>query len=150
MFRTPLTLAHQYLGQLSREVREAIRGNVGTLICFTVGADDAADLEAEFSPEFTRQDLINLGRGQAYVRLAVDGQTSRPFSALTQPYPAPAPDEHRREAIMQASRQRFGRPREVVDRWIDGWYAAQETPVRAPSSPRSRRRSPAKAVAKGP
>ena len=149
-FHTPLTLAHQYLGQLSQEVRDAVRGNAGTLICFTVGAEDAAELEAEFSPEFTRHDLINLGRGQAYVRVACEGQMSRPFSALTQPYPAPAPDERRREAIMQASRQRFGRPRAVVDHWIDRWYTAQETPVLASSSPRSRRRSPARSVAKGP
>jgi hypothetical protein len=132
-FHTPLTLAHQYCGQVPTEVLEALRGNVGTLICFQIGAQDAETLEAEFAPEFTRRDLINLKRGQAYVRLACDGQTTRPFSALTQPYPAPAPDEQRREAILQASRQRFGRPREVVERWIEQWYAEQEKAPPAPT-----------------
>jgi hypothetical protein len=149
-FRTPLTLAHQFCGQVPKEVLEALRGNFGTLICFTIGAEDAAELEAEFSPEFTRRDLINLGRGQAYVRVAVDGQTSRPFSARTQPWPAEA-DAVRRDAILRASRERFGRPRAVVERWIDGWYAQQEKaqPVtqkrRVPT-----RRSPARATATGP
>jgi hypothetical protein len=149
-FHTLLTLAHQFLGQLPTEVREALRGNVVTRICFTVGAEDAAELEAEFSPEFTRRDLINLGRGQAYVRVACEGQMSRLFSALTQPYPAPASDERRREAILQASRERYGRPRAVVERWIEQWYAQQETqaPAKYTHTP-GRRRSPANAQATG-
>ena len=144
-FRTPLLGAHQYLRALPSEVLAAVKGNVGTLIVFRIGADDAEELENEFLPEFTRRDLVNIGDYQAYVRLAVDGQTSRPFSARTRPWPARA-DEARRNAILHASRQRWGRPREVVDRWIDGWYAEQEKPVRASLPPR--RRSPAKALAK--
>lgn len=134
------------MGQLPTEVRQAVRGNVGTLICFAIGAEDAAELEAEFSPEFSRRDLVNLGRGQACVRVACDGQTSRPFSALTQPYPAPAPDERRREAILRASRERYGRPREVVERWIEHWYAEQDKP------PPAREKKPArrKAASAGP
>jgi hypothetical protein len=137
-FRTPLTLAHQFCGQVPEEVREALRGNFGTVICFTIGAEDAAELEAEFSPEFTRGDLINLGRGQAYVRLAVDGQTSRPFSARMQPWPAEIHAEHR-DAILRASRERYGRPRELVERWITGWYAEQEQPPPTPERRRVRR-----------
>ena len=149
-FRLPLTLSHQYTGQISQEVLAALQGNFGTLVCFTLGVDDAALLESEFTPEFNRKDLINLGRGHAYIRLACEGQTRGPFNILTHPFPSSAPNEQRREAILYTSRQRFGRPREVVERWIESWYAAQETPVRTPSPPRSRRRSPAKAVAKGP
>ena len=130
-FRTPLTVAHQYCGQISKDVLDALRANFGTLICFQIGADDAEALENEFAPEFTRRDLIGLGRGQAYIRLAHEGQTTRPFWIRTHPYPAPAPDESRREAILAWSRQRFGCPREVVERWIEGWYAQQATPLPA-------------------
>jgi hypothetical protein len=145
-FRTPLTLAHQFCGQVPTEVLAALRGNFGTLICFGIGAQDAELLEEEFAPEFTRRDLINLGRGQAYVRVACDGLTSRPFSVLTQPYPAPPPDEERREAILRASRQRFGQPRAVVERWIEQWYAAQEKPPPAKEQKPARRvAAPAKA-----
>jgi hypothetical protein len=139
-FHTPLTLAHQFCGQLSKDVLDALRGNFGTLICFAIGAEDAAELENEFLPEFTRRDLINLGRGQAYVRLACEGQTRGPFSVLTHPYPAPRPDEQRREAILRSSRQRHGLPREVVERWIEGWYAQQNPPLPAKGKKAVRRK----------
>jgi hypothetical protein len=142
-FHTPLTLAHQFCGQVAKEVLEALRGNFGTLICFQIGAQDAETLESEFTPECTRRDLINLNRGQAYVRLACEGQTTRPFNALTYPHPAPPPHEQRREAILRASRQRYGRPREVVERWIEDWYAQQEAPP--PPRRKARRHASARA-----
>jgi hypothetical protein len=151
-FRTPLTLAHQYCGQIPEDVLEALRGNFGTLISFQIGATDAETLESEFLPEFSRSDLINLRRGQAYVRLACQGQTTRPFSVLTHPYPAPAPDEDRREAILRASRMRSGRPREVVERWIDAWYAQQfgpPPPSKKRATPRRKAAAPDKASLAG-
>jgi hypothetical protein len=149
-FHTPLVLANQYVGQLPADVREAVLGNVGTIILFRIGADDAGVLEKEFLPEFNRYDLVNIGDYQAYIRLAVDGQTSRPFSARTQPWPAEA-DAARRDAILRASRERFGRPRAVVERWITGWYAQQEKAPPATHKPRvPTRRSPARATATGP
>jgi hypothetical protein len=124
-FHTPLTVANQFTAQVPEEVRAALKGNVGTMIVFRIGVDDAEDLENEFLPEFTRADLVNIGDFQAYVRLAVNGQTSRPFSARTRPWLATS-DAERREAIMRTSRERYGRPRAVVEHWIDGWYAEQE------------------------
>jgi uncharacterized protein DUF87 len=149
-FHTPLTVANQYSAALPDEVREALKGNVGTMIVFRIGIDDAQALETEFLPEFTRADLVNIGDFQAYVRLAVDGQTSRPFSARMQPWPAQAHEEHR-DAILRTSRERFGRPRAVVERWIEGWYAQQETAHTVAQRPRGpARRSPARTTAEGP
>jgi type IV secretory pathway TraG/TraD family ATPase VirD4 len=81
-----LTLAHQYLGQIDEKLRQAIFGNVGTVICFKVGAEDAILLENEFSPELERKDLINLDKYRIYLKLAVKGKTSKPFSARTMPF----------------------------------------------------------------
>lgn len=78
-----LTLAHQYLGQLSEEVRLAILGNVGSVMSLRVGAEDARLLQRLFTPEFDAQDLAYLPNHNAYVRLLVHGKATRPFSART-------------------------------------------------------------------
>ena len=82
-YRTGLILAHQYLSQLDVQVRDAILGNVGTIICFRVGASDAQVLEKEFSPEFTASDLMSLPNYNIYLKLMIEGEVSRPFSAET-------------------------------------------------------------------
>ena len=82
-YRVALVLAHQYLGQLEQAVRDAVLGNVGTLVCFRVGADDAAHLARELEPKFESLDLISLPNHHIYLRLMIDGQVSQPFSAET-------------------------------------------------------------------
>jgi hypothetical protein len=76
-----LVLAHQHLAQLEPEIRHAVLGNVGTLICFRVGAEDAPLLAREFQPTFDVEDLLNLPSRDFYLRLMIDGTPSRPFSA---------------------------------------------------------------------
>ncbi len=116
-YRLNLTVAHQYVFQMEEMVQHAIFGNVGTMIVFRVGAEDAELLEKEFMPEFTAQDLVNLGFKQIYTKLMIDGITSRPFSAETlAPFPRPA--ESFREAIIRASRERYGTPRAQVEEKI--------------------------------
>lgn len=78
-----LFLAHQYIEQLQEEVRTAIFGNVGTLICFRVGADDAEYLENEVQPVFNRLDLIKQKRFELSLKLMINGITSDAFSAKT-------------------------------------------------------------------
>ena len=82
-YRVSLVLANQYLGQLDSAVRDAVLGNVGTLVCFRVGADDAAMLARELAPVFEPVDLIGLPNRHLYLRLMIDGQVSKPFSAET-------------------------------------------------------------------
>ena len=84
-YRLCLILSHQYLGQLDDQMRQAIFGNAGTTICFAVGPEDASILEKEFSPLFTRQDLVDRPKHHIYLRLSVDGKSSKPFSAVTLP-----------------------------------------------------------------
>ncbi|MDP3727451.1 MAG: type IV secretion system DNA-binding domain-containing protein [bacterium] len=116
-YRLNLTVAHQYVFQMEEMVQHAIFGNVGTMIVFRVGGEDAELLEKEFMPEFTQQDLVNLGFKQIYTKLMIDGITSRPFSADTlAPFPRPA--ESSRDRIIQASRERYGTPRAVVEERI--------------------------------
>jgi len=84
-YRLNLVLAHQYLAQLTPQMREAIFGNVGTIISFRIGALDAELVAKEFYPEISEADLTNLPNYQIYLKLMIDGVPSRPFSATTLP-----------------------------------------------------------------
>lgn len=128
-YRLNLILAHQYVGQLvtmgaaatSTKVRDAVFGNVGTMIMFRVGATDAEFLENEFSPEFEIQDMVNLPNHHVYLKLMVDGITSRPFSAHTlSPFKTPSSSVAEHE-IIAVSRQMYARPRETVEKEINDW-----------------------------
>lgn len=82
-FRLSLIMAHQYLTQLSEEIRDAVLGNVGTIISFRLGVSDAAYFAKEFYPVFDILDIINLPNYEIYVKLMIDGTPSHPFSAKT-------------------------------------------------------------------
>lgn len=84
-YRLNLILANQYLAQLDPQVRDAILGNVGTIIAFRIGLPDAELLESEFFPDFRATDLINLPNHHIYLKLMIDGAVSQPFSAKTLP-----------------------------------------------------------------
>ena len=80
-----LFLAHQYIEQLNEDLRSAVFGNIGTLICFRLGATDAELIEKEFVPIFNQEDLIKLPKLHIYIKLMIDGITCEPFSAKLQP-----------------------------------------------------------------
>lgn len=124
-YRLNLTLAHQYIGQLvtdtSTRVRDAIFGNAGTMIMFRVGAQDAEFLEPEITPEFEIADMVQLPNRAIYVKLMVNGITSRPFSAATlAPFHAKV-EVADREEVVQISRERYMRPRALVEEEINRW-----------------------------
>jgi CxxC-x17-CxxC domain-containing protein len=127
-YRLDLILAHQYITQMSEEVRDAVFGNVGTLVCFRVGAEDAEFLEKEFSPEFTAEDLVNLDRFNIYLRLMIDGLSGRPFSSKTLP-PLNPLGKSLREKIIQNSRERYGTERAIVEEKISRWAEGMKIPV---------------------
>jgi CxxC-x17-CxxC domain-containing protein len=116
-YRLSLVLAHQYITQMEENVRDAVFGNVGTMLTFRVGADDAEYLEREFTPEFTVQDLVNLPKQHIFVKLAIDGVTSRPFSAETLP-PVPHLSMSFREQIIDSSRITYGTQIKLVEERI--------------------------------
>ena len=82
-FKVGLTLAHQYMHQLDDEIRHAILGNIGSLISFRVGTEDAQYLTKEMYPVFDLEDFINLPNRSIYLKLMIDGTPSQPFSAIT-------------------------------------------------------------------
>ena len=124
-YRLNLTVAHQYTAQLENKdgskVRDAVFGNVGTMIIFRVGADDADFLEKEFEPEFTAQDLVNLPNYNIYLKLMIDGITSRPFSALTLPPIKVDLSKGVKDKIIESSRKLYTRSREEVENEISKW-----------------------------
>lgn len=113
-YKLALTLANQYIEQMEEEVRDAVFGNVGTLIVFRVGPFDAEVLETVFDPTFTPEDLVNLGIGQIYLTLMIDGVGSPPFSAETIP-PIEPPHITYRDDVIMTSRHAFGRRRADVE-----------------------------------
>jgi type IV secretory pathway TraG/TraD family ATPase VirD4 len=80
-YRVSMTLAHQHLAQLDSQIRDAILGNVSSLICFRTGATDARILESEFSPEFKKDDFVYLPAYQMAARLLVKSEVALAFTA---------------------------------------------------------------------
>ena len=118
-----LIIAHQYIGQLltdqSTKVRDSVFGNIGTMVCFRVGAEDAEFLAKEFYPRFDETDLVDLDRYNIYVKLMIDGITSEPFSAVTlKPLSNP---EGQKDKIIMVSRERYAEPKKVVEEKIARW-----------------------------
>jgi len=130
-YRLSLTLANQYVAQLdemtatgrSTKVRDAVFGNVGTMITFRIGAEDAEYFEKEFVPDFLAADLVNLGKYNIYLKLMIDGVAGRPFSAETLP-PTEKPEKSNRDKIISVSREKYGSQREIVEDKISRWAEA--------------------------
>ena len=135
-YRLSLILGHQYITQMEEEVRDAVFGNVGTMVCFRVGAEDAEWLEREFTPEFLATDLVNLTKYNIYLKLMIDGVAGRPFSAQTLS-PFPTPEKSYKEKIIKVSRERYGTPRKKVEDKIAKWTGPLEMPstIQQPAGP---------------
>jgi hypothetical protein len=101
-----LTIAHQYVGQIISKVHQAVLGNVGSIICFRVGGEDAVKLKPEFDPIFGVKDMINLAVGEIYVKMTIDGESYDPFSAETLKVLPPTHASLRNE-IIAASRRKY-------------------------------------------
>jgi CxxC-x17-CxxC domain-containing protein len=130
-YRLNLVVAHQYIAQIENKdgpkVADAVFGNVGTMIIFRVGADDADFLKKEFEPEFTSQDLLSLPNFHIYLKLMIDGVTSRPFSATTLPPIKIEKSEGVKAKVIESSRKLYTRPREEVEKNISMWSGTLQT-----------------------
>ncbi|HSE35504.1 MAG TPA: TraM recognition domain-containing protein [Candidatus Paceibacterota bacterium] len=133
-YKLSLTIAHQYIEQMSDEVRAAVFGNVGTMITFRVGSYDAEVLEKEFAPVFISEDLVNLGFAQIYLKLMINGIGSPPFSATTLDRPKLIGKNYVNEVIA-ASRAQFARPRKDVEDEIRKWHEPVPEQPRDPNAP---------------
>ena len=124
-YRLALTIVHQYIDQLPEPIRNAVFGNVGTLVSFAVGNKDAAILEREFAPVFSAADLVGLPRHHIALKLMIHGESSRPFSAKT--LPPIGQDGGRAEHVRSQSRRRYARPRHIVESNIERWLGNRGT-----------------------
>lgn len=119
-YHLSLIMANQYIAQMEDTgVRDAVFGNVGTLITFRVGAQDATVLTKEFSPPFEDQDLINLPRQHIYVRMTINGQSETAFSAKV--LTVDNTTTGLTDEIMNFSRQSYTKPRDVVETEVAEW-----------------------------
>ena len=124
-YRLSLTMANQYVAQMPEEVAAAVFGNVGSLISFQVGVDDAKVFSEQFDEEKVAPiDLVNLPKYTVYNRILVDGMPTPTFSGATLPPPELSTDEEvqeRVQKIIQFSRQRYAKPRDIVEDKIARW-----------------------------
>ena len=118
-YRLNLIMAHQYITQLSEEVRDAVFGNVGTMVTFRVGSPDAVFLENEFMPRFTPEDIINLPKAGIYLKLMIDGVASQPFSAIT--LPPIGQSTGSTEKVIEQSRERYAGNRGQIEERVSVW-----------------------------
>ncbi|MDO8686744.1 MAG: type IV secretion system DNA-binding domain-containing protein [Candidatus Berkelbacteria bacterium] len=112
-----LIMTNQYIAQMPETVRDAVFGNVGTLISYRVGAPDAAALKQEFAPIFEEVDLVNLDNYHIYVKMSIDGVTCPAFSAVT--LPRDAKKFENKEKIINFSREHYSRQREYVEKQLE-------------------------------
>ncbi|MCR4314514.1 MAG: type IV secretory system conjugative DNA transfer family protein, partial [Candidatus Uhrbacteria bacterium] len=126
-YRLCLTMAHQYIAQLTEEVRDAVFGNVGTIITFRVGSPDAAWMETEFMPRFTPEDIINLPKYNVYLKLLIEGVTSQPFSAIT--LPPISQKTGSEQKVIKVSRERYAKPRAEIEQKVLQWSGMEDADV---------------------
>ena len=119
-YRLGLIIAHQFLSQLTDDIKKAVFGNVGSMVAFRIGSDDAEFMATQFAPVFGAQDLLNIDNYNAYLKLLINGQTSQPFNIRISP-PAPS-DRAMAERVKEHSRLTYGRPRPEVEAEINLRY----------------------------
>ena len=118
-YRLCLTLSHQYLKQLREEVKDAVLGNVGTMLTFCVGHSDAAVLEHEFGQSYSARHFTELSRHEVCARLMIDGEVREPFTGKT--FPPLGEPYGRRDNIIRRSREKYGMRRVVIEDKINRW-----------------------------
>lgn len=127
-YRLNLIVGHQYIAQLeqdkSTKVRDAIFGNVGTIVVFRIGAADAEFMETEFEPTFTPNDMVNLPKYGIILKLMINGVASEPFSATTLA-PNPQHTTGNIEKVIKVSRERYANPVIDVEEKITRWMGAE-------------------------
>jgi len=131
-YRLNLTMANQYVNQLlidnsNTTLRDAVFGNVGSMVVFQVGSDDAEPLSEQFEEMVLPKDILSLPKYHAYMRLMVKGIPSKAFSVSTLPPPKFEQDEGRIDTIRRLSRERYAEPRKSVEDKISRWVASART-----------------------
>lgn len=120
-YKLNLAMVNQYISQMPETVKDAVFGNVGTMVSFRVGASDAEVMQKEFEPVFDVNDLVNLPNRQIYIKMAIDGVTVPAFSAST--LPPPEEKSNLVSEVVASSQEQFTTPRTDVEDYITDWSA---------------------------
>lgn len=123
-YKLNLTMANQYIAQMPDEVKDAVFGNVGTILSYQVGFDDAEYLSSQFSEEVSSGDLTSLNKYTAYLKLLIEGIPSKTFSLDTLPPPDFKQEDNRREILTNLSRERYAKPKDSVEDKIKRWSSS--------------------------
>ncbi len=132
-YKLSLNVAHQYIAQLDEKIRDAVFGNIGSIACYRIGADDAEFMEKQFSPEFTAKDIMNIENRHAYLKMLVNGKPVKPFDIRAMP--PPQGNKSIVDKLKELSYLKFGRDREDVEGEVLAKYKKPE--VVAPENPAS-------------
>jgi hypothetical protein len=134
-YRLNLIVANQFIGQLNTEVRDAVFGNIGTIVAHRMGPEDAEFMVKQFAPAFDMSDLVNIPNFNAVMRLMIGGLPSQPFS-IRDSAPLGTSNLELGAAVKQLSAAKFGRTRGAVEADImDRLSGRAPAPAAAPSTP---------------
>jgi hypothetical protein len=114
-YRLNLTMAHQFIAQLEDKIKDAVFGNVGSELVFRVGVQDAEFLVKQFEPAFNQNDLINIDNLNAYAKILINGQTSKPFNLKVGTASWNGGDKELAEKLKEYSRMKYGQERQVIE-----------------------------------
>jgi hypothetical protein len=115
-----LTVANQYIAQMMPQVKDAVFGNVGSIVAFRMSADDARTMQRYFEPKFSEHDLVHMHNRHFIVNMTIEGEKSQAFSGITLSLPPTAAATMK--TIIQSSRQRYGSPRTKVEQQMNEQY----------------------------
>ena len=135
-----LTVANQYVAQMPQEVKDAVFGNVGSMIAFRMGADDSRTMQRYFEPKFTEYDLIHMHNRHFVINMTIDGEKSPAFSAITLDLPPTGTDYT--DAIIEHSRSTYSLPLAEVETHVNNRYVRANLPSSAPERPTYKPKKP--------
>lgn len=145
-----LTVANQYIAQMSQEVKDAVFGNVGSIVAFRMGVDDARNMQRYFEPRFLEYDLVHMHNRHFVVSMTIEGEKIPGFSAITLNLPPDGPDYTAQ--IVERSRAQYAVSREYVDRYVGERYLIHDAkkPQQTPNKPSKSAQSAPKTVVEPP
>ncbi|HVI60553.1 MAG TPA: DUF87 domain-containing protein, partial [Candidatus Saccharimonadales bacterium] len=141
-----LTVANQYIAQMSQDVKDAVFGNVGSMVAFRMGADDARGMQRYFEPKFEEYDLVHMNNRNFVINMTIDGEKTPAFSATTLDLPEQRTDQS--AAIIEHSRAQYAVARSSAENYIHGNYEleAKAQQAKRPAQPKpAEQPAPAKA-----
>lgn len=115
-YKLVLILAHQFIAQLKEEISKAVFGNVGSMVSFRIGPEDAEFMQKQFEPVFSASDLVNVDNYNCFARILVNNVLTKPFNMKT--YPPTAGNQEVANALKELSRLKYGRDAAIVNREI--------------------------------